>query len=224
MTKGSATKVAPIGRDDGSGAESVATARLGAQIRAARKAAGISVRELARRIDVSASFISQVELGRARPVIGTLYSIVSELGLSLDGLLDESRAPTKGATARKAGGPAAPGGNVPGYQPAEGRASIRVGQVLWERLTPTDDSKADFLRITYPPHSESCSPDNLQRHEGWEYGFILEGQLDIQVMFESQTLGVGDSINFDSGLPHRFSNPYPTECVAIWFVVGRRKD
>jgi mannose-6-phosphate isomerase-like protein (cupin superfamily) len=43
-------------------------------------------------------------------------------------------------------------------------------------------------------------------------------------MFESQTLGEGDSINVDSGLPHRLANPYPTECVALWFVVGRRKD
>lgn len=201
------------------------TAGLGSQIRTARKAAGISVRELARRIDVSASFISQVELGRARPAIGTLYAIVSELGLSLDGLLQDSRPTSNGSSSpRRVNSPSGPAAGMPGYQPAHSRANIRMGEVLWERLTPTDDPRADFLRIVYPAHSESCSPDNLQRHDGWEYGFVLEGKLDVQVMFESQTLVEGDSINFDSGLPHRFSNPYSTECVAIWFVIGRRTD
>ena len=223
MTKKSAAKVVPI-VDDG-GPELVPTAGLGSQIRAARQAAGISVRELARRIDVSGSFISQVELGRARPAIGTLYSIVSELGLSLDGLLEESHSPASGENPpRRPETPVGRDGRLPGYQPADDRANFRVGQVLWERLTPTDDSRADFLRISYPAYSESCPADNLQRHEGWEYGYIVEGQLDVQVMFESQTLSEGDSINFDSGLPHRLANPYPQECVAIWFVVGRRKD
>lgn len=221
MTDGSVAHIADMSGVD----ELAVTAGLGNQIRTARKATGISVRELARRVDVSASFISQVELGRARPAIGTLYAIVSELGLSLDGLLQESRPSTVGSNSTRSAGPAAVRSTgMPGYQPANSRANIRVGEVLWERLTPTDDSRADFLRIVYPAHSESCSADSLQRHEGWEYGYILEGNLDVQVMFESQTLGEGDSINFDSGLPHRLANPYPVECVAIWFVVGRRTD
>ena len=38
-------------------------------------------------------------------------------------------------------------------------------------------------------------------------------------MFETGTLERGDSVNFESGTPHRLSNPYDEECVAIWVVV-----
>jgi transcriptional regulator with XRE-family HTH domain len=201
---------------------------LGHRIRTARTAAGISVRELARRVNVSASFISQVELGRARPAIGTLYAIVSELGLSLDALMQTTDEPLSAESPAPVP-PLAPtptsrprGESLTGYQPADTRANIKVGRVIWERLTPTDDAHVDFLRITYPPGSESCTPDNLQRHEGWEYGYVTEGRLDVQVMFSSGTLSEGDSINFDSLVPHRLSNPYDTDCVAIWVVVGRQ--
>lgn len=66
---------------------------MGAAIREARLASGISLGELGRRVGVSASFISQVELGRATPSIGTLYTVVSELDLSLDSLPRPSSPP-----------------------------------------------------------------------------------------------------------------------------------
>jgi transcriptional regulator with XRE-family HTH domain/mannose-6-phosphate isomerase-like protein (cupin superfamily) len=67
---------------------------IGAHLRVARVQRGMSLREMARRIEVSPSFVSQVELGKAKPSVGTLYAIVSELELSLDELMaDESGAP-----------------------------------------------------------------------------------------------------------------------------------
>lgn len=60
---------------------------VGHQLRQARLAAGISVREMARRVDLSPSFISQVELGRTKPSVGTLYAIATELGVPLDDLM-----------------------------------------------------------------------------------------------------------------------------------------
>jgi mannose-6-phosphate isomerase-like protein (cupin superfamily) len=41
-------------------------------------------------------------------------------------------------------------------------------------------------------------------------------------MFETGTLERGDSVNFESGTPHRLSNPYDEECVAICVVVTRQ--
>ena len=48
----------------------------GQAIRAAREQRGLSLRELARRVNVSPSFVSQIELGKANPSVGTLYSLV----------------------------------------------------------------------------------------------------------------------------------------------------
>jgi transcriptional regulator with XRE-family HTH domain len=196
----------------------------------------MSVRGLAGRVNVSPSFVSQIELGRAAPSVGTLYAIASELGLSLDALMNAEPAaavepvPTSVQPAVPDGPDGTAGwvtpvearGELPNLQRAAHRPGIRVGNVQWERLTAKDDDLVEFLRVTYPSGSESCSPDNLQRHEGWEYGHVLSGQLDVQVAFNQGTLMAGDSINFPSTTVHRLSNPYSEECVAIWFVVGRQ--
>src|SRR4029453_10691958 len=57
---------------------------LGSRLREERERAHISQRELARRLGVSASLISQIESGQSKPSVSTLYAIVSELGVSLD--------------------------------------------------------------------------------------------------------------------------------------------
>ena len=59
---------------------------LGRRLRAVRAARGMSLRAVAKLIDVSPSFVSQVELGKASPSVGTLYALVTALGLSLDDL------------------------------------------------------------------------------------------------------------------------------------------
>jgi transcriptional regulator with XRE-family HTH domain len=76
--------------------------QLGAQVRAERQRRALSVRELARRIGVSASLISQVETGRAQPSVTTLMALVTELELSLDSLFSDGAQPG-GADARRAG-------------------------------------------------------------------------------------------------------------------------
>ncbi len=69
---------------------------------------------------------------------------------------------------------------------------------------------------------QSAPRDELRRHSGWEYGHVLSGKLDVQVMFETGALELGDSVNFESSTPHRLSNPCDEECVAIWVVVRRQ--
>lgn len=196
--------------------------QLGQAVRAAREQRGLSLRELARRVSVSPSFVSQIELGKANPSVGTLYSILAELGTTLDDLIGAQ--------------PASPGpesGNAPPdtwspvtepVQPAVGRKRVEMSGVVWEQLTRDRDPYVDFLHVEYAPGSSSCAPDQLMRHGGREYGYLLRGRLDIQVGFEAYSLGPGDSIHFDSMTPHRLSNPYDEPCTAVWFVLARRDD
>src|ERR671930_1857996 len=67
---------------------------VGQRLRAERERRRVSLRELARRLAISPSALSQIETGRSRPSVGTLYAIVSELDLSLDELFASPRAPT----------------------------------------------------------------------------------------------------------------------------------
>lgn len=225
-------------------ARSDAAIKLGMRLRDARQSAKLSLRELARRVDVSASLVSQVELGRTSPSVGTLYALVSELGLSLDEVMQDG-APSElqlpgtnlrvvePAAVNGDGGswssedlmtsllPAA-GNELPGLLEAKDRPKLRVAGVLWERLTAENDPNVELLRVTYGSGTESCPPDNLLRHGGHEYFHILEGRLNVEAGSSSGTLSVGDSINFVSSVPHRLSNPFAEDCIAIWVVVGRR--
>ena len=59
---------------------------LGTRLRVERERRGLSLRELARRLEVSPSLVSQIETGKTQPSVRTLYAIVTELGVSLDEL------------------------------------------------------------------------------------------------------------------------------------------
>ena len=64
---------------------------LGHRLREAREQKKIGLRELARRLGVSASLISQIETGKTEPSINTLFAIVSELELSVNEIVFDSK-------------------------------------------------------------------------------------------------------------------------------------
>ncbi len=223
--------------DDPAARNGVEPETIGRRVREERLGQQIGVRELARRVGVSASLISQVELGKASPSVGTLYAIVNELGLSLDELLldssDKRRRPPAAARdgARRPAAAPAPdppeeaGGSLdPVVRRGSGKAIQLASGVRWERLTPRTPQDVDFLGVVYGEGGESCPEDSLMRHSGSEYGHVLTGRLGVTVGFDTYELGPGDSISFESTMPHRLFNLGPDPVEAIWFVVGRRGD
>ena len=186
--------------------------RMGERLRAERQARGLSLRDLAERLDVSPSLISQIETGRARPSVRTLYALCGELGVSMDDLVFDGDALGPPARAR-----AEP------VQRATSRRRIRLGSgVVWERLTTTSDPETEFLYVTYEVGGASSPEHEFQRHGGREWGCVLEGHLGVTSGFEDHELGPGDSITLDSTTPHRLYNRGDVPVHAIWFVLGRR--
>src|ERR687888_1237453 len=64
--------------------------KVGSRLRAERERRGISLRELARRVGVSPSLVSQIELDRVNPSVSTLYALVTELGLTMSDVFGDS--------------------------------------------------------------------------------------------------------------------------------------
>ncbi len=187
---------------------------LGARVRAAREGRSISLRELARRVGVSPSLISQIERGLVMPSVGTLYAIANELDLNFDDMFN----PTAHSSAQPASQEGAAG---PVLRESE-RKRIRLsGGVQWERLTPQHDAQVEFLHVIYEVGASSCPPDSLVRHPGKEYAFILSGQLGLQVGFEQYQLGPGDSTSFSAQTPHRIWTIGDEPVRAIWVICNR---
>ena len=197
---------------------------LGPRLRAIRKRRGLSLRELAGRLELSASSVSQIETGKLRPSVHTLYALVSEFGLTVDEVLfDEAPPAPEGASAgAPASSPAAAGPGL-AVQRAAGRPAISLDSgVTWERLMFWADEDVEFIEATYPQGGASGPDGALVRHSGHEFGYVLSGRLRVVVGFEEFVLGPGDAISFPSSTAHRLSNDGSETARAIWVVRGRR--
>ena len=213
----------PAGRASGRPALRVVDDDVPRRLRAERERRGISLRELARRLGVSPSAISQIETGRARPSVATLWAIVTELGMSLDDLFrhagDDAPAPAGDASPT-----ADAGARVPVVSAAAREAIQLATGVRWERLTADADPDVDFIWVVYEVGGSSGPEDGFVRHAGHEYGLVLSGRLEVTVGFERRVLGPGDSIDFESTTPHRLRNAGDEPVTGVWVVVGRRAD
>ncbi len=176
---------------------------VGDNVRAERKKAGLSVRELARRLGVSASFLSQFELGQSQAAVSTLFAIASELNVSLDDLLGHSVART----------PARSANQIPEY------LAFQTG-VRWKRLADLGQDEVDFLLTEYEPGADSAPADQPQQHRGNDYGYILEGTLTVIVKGRKRRVKQGNAIAMRGDEPHRLINETDQLVRAIWFVTN----
>jgi transcriptional regulator with XRE-family HTH domain/quercetin dioxygenase-like cupin family protein len=230
---------------------------LGARLREVRLRSGLSLREVARQLGVSASHVSQLENGKSQPSVATLYSMAQLLNVSIDELFAVYTDPPQDGTTHVAAAPdrsfrgalvraAASASDV---RPDAGRRSrsdfgspidafprndgaIRVSLtrpgdrprlemdtgVVWERLANNTGNDLDFIEMVYPPHSSSTNDQRMLQHAGSEFGYLLEGELEITVGFEVFTLHAGEALGFDSSQPHLFRNLGSKPARGIWFV------
>ena len=211
---------------------------VGTLIRRERQKQGLSLRELARRVRISASMLSQVENDRTRPSVSTIYAIATELGLSIDALLSEGGAAlSEGGAATGGGMSAATGARArpaPAAGPALSELACQLVQpeqrrklelesgVTWELLSDLLPHLVDFMYVTYEPGGRSSSSGKLMQHTGTEFAFLLKGTLKIQVGFDEYVLKAGDALAFDSAEPHLLVNEGTEPAEGIWFVLGRR--
>ena len=189
---------------------------VGERLRARRRARGLSLRTLAERLGVSPSLISQIERGRARPSVSTLFAIATELDASIDELLfNDERQPVS----------AEPAVRPTPVQEAATRHHIRLASgVVWERLTTVSQPGVEFLFVVYDVGGASSPGDTYQNHSGYEWGYVISGVLEVIIGFDRYVLQPGDAVSLDSSVPHRLANIGDTPVHAIWFVLGRDAD
>jgi transcriptional regulator with XRE-family HTH domain len=199
------------------------------RLRAERERRGVSLRKLAREVGISASALSQIETGRSRPSVTTLYALVSTLGLSLDALFTEegergagrdgagAAVPGDGARALSDAAPAAPETFI---RRARGRGSLEfTSGVRWEQLNAPGDP-VEVLWLTYEPGSASGRDGEFMRHAGREYGIVLSGRLSVSIWFDTYELEPGDAISFASSAPHHLRAVGSAPAHAVWFLLN----
>src|SRR4051794_38665640 len=213
----------------------VAMDGLGARLKDVRLRAGMSLRELARQAEVSPSFISQIENGKSQPSVASLYTLARLLSVSIDELFDQrdqpvqarelidgSWGPNGSMNPTNAWHPSEYANRISVVHPAHrSRLSMAEG-VVWERLAATPEHAVNFMKIHYAPGATSTAGGELQSHDGYEYGYVLRGTIEVTVGSEIFVLHAGESLGFDSDIPHVLRNIGDDDFEGIWFVHGRR--
>ncbi len=203
---------------------------VGERIREERNKRKISLRGLARDIGVSASLISQIETGKCRPSVSTLYAITTALGVSIEDVFsapDAEPEPSLIAVALSAradprfAAALAQESAGPLVRPDEREVLRFDSGVTWERLGHVPGAGVDFLLVTYAPGGSSSSDGKLMRHPGTEYGYLFRGELILTLGAAEHRVASGQSVSFSSPTPHRYRNDAPLPAVGVWFVSDR---
>ena len=206
--------------------------RLGGRLKELRQSAGLSLRELARQADVSPSLVSQIENGKSRPSVSTLYSFAR--------LLERAR---RRALRRRDHGRAAPAGRGDGIRRDTDPANAWHPSEYANRISvvhpPTAPTSAwprgrlgaaghdagarhqlheDHLRAGRRLHGERLG----EVHEGFEYGYVSPASSRSPSATRRSSSKQGESLGFDSTIPHVFRNIGDIDFQGLWFVHGSR--
>lgn len=190
----------------------------GMRIREVRERKGLSLREVARRMEISASALSQIERGLLRPSVNRLFAIANALDVTVLEVFGESDA---------TGPSGSDAVDMAAAQSYSLRRSLEMetvkldGGVSYRRLSPGRTHGVDFFESTYPPHSTAGDMHELNTHTGFEVGTVVSGELTIDFPKERVLLRAGDSISYSCALPHRLSNESDEPTVATWLVVSQ---
>jgi len=173
-------------------------AQLGSGIRALRHARGLTLGELSERTGISVSMLSMVERGQANPTVGTLIAVASALGVEMADLFDPPQQAEASPVTRR-----------------DEQRVVRAATGFTRRILVHDRSRGIEMALnTYEPGAHSDEAEH--RHKGYEFGYVLTGELQVELAGTVYRLVEGDAIAYASTVPHRLHNPGPGKAVTIW--------
>lgn len=180
---------------------SPAQGNLGHVIRTARRESKRTLMQVAQEANLSISFLSQVERNLLTPSVSALKRIADVLqipaGSLMFGLESSSRGP-----------------NITLIR-ADGRKRIVFprSHIAYEMLTPDLRRRMSIFWLNAPPHSQSGPPFS---HEGEDAVVVLKGSLKVEIGGVWHQLKKGDSLYFNSELPHRWANETGRLAEVLW--------
>jgi transcriptional regulator with XRE-family HTH domain len=175
---------------------------VGQRVKALRESMQLSLRDLADRSGVSAPMLSQVERGETSPTLSVAARIARGLDLTLSQLLrlDETHHV------------------VIVHKDQRRQSQGSAAGHSYEMLTPPlPGQRVALSEHTMKPGATTGGEGDSPIHEpgSRETVYLTKGALDLIVDGERQSLEEGDSVTFDSDLPHHFENPGKGETVFL---------
>jgi transcriptional regulator with XRE-family HTH domain len=174
---------------------------LASDIRALRKARGLTLSEIALKLGRSVGWVSQVERGLSMPSLADMraFAALFEVPISLFFGHDVPDEAERGVVVRA------------GRRRALG---TRESGLVEELLSPDLGGSFEMVRSEFAPGAELPARALRQTEEA---GYVVSGVFEIEIDGTWHHLGPGDSFRFDRKT-HRWRNPGAEPAVVIWVV------
>jgi transcriptional regulator with XRE-family HTH domain len=179
---------------------------VGARLRELRAERGLSIRALAEHSGLNVNTISLIENGKTSPSVGTLQQIAAALEVPIVAFF-ETDAPKNSVAYIKAG--------------SRPRAAFAHGTLEDLGAGLTDRAVEPFV-VMLEPNADS-GPHPIV-HTGYEFVFCLDGRIAYTIEEDTYVLEPGDSLLFESRLPHRWQNAHaaPSQAVLVLYPTDAR--
>lgn len=175
---------------------------LGMRIRSTREAQGRSLRSVADAAGVSESFLSQVERGVASPSVASLRGIAEALSESIASFFEERDDGSIGQLVRV----------------ADRRRLVHPARHYVDLiLTPRSSRRLQVIMSIVEP-GQGSGDEPYAHDSDEECVIVLSGRLRFWVGDEEYLLDEGDSLLFESRIPHRNINPGPGKAEVLWII------
>jgi transcriptional regulator with XRE-family HTH domain len=174
---------------------------VGADLRALRKARGLTLTELALKVGRSVGWLSQVERDLAEPTIADLHRLADALEQPLSLFFGPNPAPEDER------------GYVVRWNSRRALGSAEQGLVE-QLLSPDLSGSFEIVRSVFDPGAELRE---FNRRATEEAGYLIAGELEMWIGERHFHLKPGDSFRFKDER-HRWRNPGTKPAIAIWVI------
>lgn len=170
---------------------------FGYKIRKLRQDKNISIEQLSQMTGLSTGLISQVERDITGLSVSALWKIAKSLNVNINYFFDETE--EESCIVKK-----------------DKRKKIILpdSKVTYELLNPNLKGKIEYLLVEL--EAGEYNTKDLISHDGEECGYIIKGTLVVRVADKEYILNEGDSIYFNSTVPHRYINGGSEKVISIW--------
>jgi transcriptional regulator with XRE-family HTH domain len=185
------------------------------KIRKLRKEQKMTLNNLAVKSGLSSTYLSQIERGLSNPSIGVLKKIADAMNTNLVSLMgfDEAGGETKETELQKKDEK-----KVAVVKNDRRKMLVYPGGLRKAFLLTPDLRRKMEVLLTYEEPQQKAEEDWYQ-HEGEEFGLILEGRYEVTVEDRTYILEEGDSIYFQSQLPHKMRSIGEKTTKTLWVIV-----
>jgi transcriptional regulator with XRE-family HTH domain len=172
-------------------------AEVGRRLRRLRQRRGVTLTALAAQTGISKSTLSRLESGQRRPSLELLLPLAKAHHLPLDEFVGAPRV---------------------GDPRIRSRPRTRNGRLVYPLAEPS--SGTAVWKVVIPPESDR----KLRTHAGYEWLYVVSGEMQLILGEHDLTLRAGEVAEFDTRLPHWFGpkGDEPVEILSIHGSHGRR--